>query len=568
MEDFVKPADEIDIEEVMCKIRANLKNQGEGLNISAINNEPNENGKTPLSPSIQKDLDYINSNWDVHNRTYSISSHRQVIGKALVKGRNLIHGEVRRYVDPTIWKQTDFNSSVVRILNESVKKIAEMYSDLIEVRKSIDRFQECISKHIETTSNIQPVIYSKLDEWRSQSQTKIASEMDERLAQTQTKIASEMDERLAQSQTKIASEMDERLAQTQTKIASEMDERLVQSQTEIASEMDERLAQTQTKMASEMDERLAQTQSLISSQIEEWRSQTQAKITSEMDEMLSQTKVKIASEIDDKVRAVISAMNEDIENKAWLAGVLERRTEKSLEMSPESLNGQNSEINYFVFEEQFRGSRAEIKKRQSAFLKYFLGCKNVLDIGCGRGELLELLKEHGIDGHGIDIDENMVNFCKSRGLDVEMVDARSYLYRQEDKSLDCIFIDQVVEHLDSDYLIKMLESCYKKLIYGGTIIVETVNPLSFFSFANFYIDMSHKRPVHPETLRFLMTSVGFRDFETVFISPVTDEIRLKKMMKEGLTEGDGKLIDIYNYNIELLNNILYGPQDYMIAAKR
>jgi 2-polyprenyl-3-methyl-5-hydroxy-6-metoxy-1,4-benzoquinol methylase len=526
MEDIETRADEIDIEEVMCKIRANIKNQGDcGIdpNNSIICSEPNDNGKTPPSADIQKDLNYINFNWDVHNRTYSISTHRQVIGKALVKGRNLINGEVRRYVDPMIWKQTDFNSSVVRILNESTKKIAVMYSDLMEVRKSKDVFRECISKHMETTSNITSVISSQIDERLSQTQAKIASELEDRLSQTQAKIASELEDRLSQTQAKIASELEDRLSQTQAKIASELEDRL---------------------------------------------SQTQAKITSELEDRLSQTQAKNALEIDDKVRVVISAMNEDIENKAWLACVLERRNEKSLEMPRESLKGQNDEINYFVFEEQFRGSRADIKNRQSAFLKYFIGSKNVLDIGCGRGELLELLKEHEIEGRGIDIDENMINFCKSRGFDVEMTDALSYLDRLEDKSLDCIFIDQVVEHLNSDYLIRMLEFCYKKLIYGGTIIVETVNPLSFFSLANFYIDLSHKRPVHPETLRFLMTSVRFRDIETVFISPVTDETRLKKMMKEGLTEGDAKLIDIYNHNIELLNSILYGPQDYMIVAKK
>ena len=107
-------------------------------------------------------------------------------------------------------------------------------------------------------------------------------------------------------------------------------------------------------------------------------------------------------------------------------------------------------------------------------------------------------------------------------------DAISYLEAQEDKSLDGIFIDQVVEHLEAGYR-PASGLCHQNLKFGYFIVVETVNPLSFVSFVNFYIDLTHKRPVHPETLQFLLSAAGFRESEKKFFSPVSDQSRLKKI---------------------------------------
>ncbi|MCK4732419.1 MAG: class I SAM-dependent methyltransferase [Methanophagales archaeon] len=226
-------------------------------------------------------------------------------------------------------------------------------------------------------------------------------------------------------------------------------------------------------------------------------------------------------------------------------------------------------MNFFVFEEKFRGAREDIKERQLKFLEYSQGCKNVLDIGCGRGEFLEISKENGINAKGIDINEDMVGYCQSKGLNVEKADAIEYLEKIEDKSLDSIFLDQVVEHLEAKYLIKLLELCYKKLKFGYYIVIETVNPLSLTSFANFYLDLSHKKPIHPETLKFLFESVGFREIEVKFFSPIPDEYKLKKVgIGENIGEKGREIIEAYNYNIEKLNGILYGYQDYAVIGKK
>jgi O-antigen chain-terminating methyltransferase len=115
----------------------------------------------------------------------------------------------------------------------------------------------------------------------------------------------------------------------------------------------------------------------------------------------------------------------------------------------------------------------------------------------------------------------------------------------------------------------MLAACYKKLRCGGTIVVETVNPLSLASFFNFYLDMSHHKPVHPLTLNFLLESAGFRSNEIKYFSPIPDEVKLQKIqIPEKISEPDQKILSTYNCNVEQLNNLLWGPRDYAIIGRK
>jgi O-antigen chain-terminating methyltransferase len=295
------------------------------------------------------------------------------------------------------------------------------------------------------------------------------------------------------------------------------------------------------------------------------------KITQKIDNAIREIEDKIDSHLETRCNERFSLIDEDIHSRTWLAHILDERIAKGqtqtrfdLKQSPDV-----GEINYFLFEEQFRGSPPEIKQRQKVFLPYFEKCSRVLDIGCGRGEFLEILKENNIGGIGVDLDTDMVAYCTSHRLDVEQGDAISYLEKCEDKSLDGIFIDQVVEHLEPEYLVRLLTLCYQKLNCGYYLVIETVNPLSFVSFVNFYIDMTHKKPVHPETLQYLLNASGFSECERKYLSPVSDEKRLKKITNlSTLDKSAEKNVEIYNQNIELLNAVLFGAQDYAVIAKR
>jgi 2-polyprenyl-3-methyl-5-hydroxy-6-metoxy-1,4-benzoquinol methylase len=280
-------------------------------------------------------------------------------------------------------------------------------------------------------------------------------------------------------------------------------------------------------------------------------------------------KNEIKSMVSKEVESVISSIDLDLDNKAWLSRILESRMPKEYKQVTCPSGTTDSEINYYVFEERFRGSRDNILKHNTNFVDYFANCTNVLDIGCGRGEFLELARDRGINARGIDINEDMINFCKSKGLNVELKDAMEALCEIDDKTLDGIFISQVVEHLSPDYLINMLNLCNRKMKYGFYIIIETVNPLSLFSLANFFIDLSHVKPVHPETLKFLLDTTGFREIETKFLSSVPSEMKLQKLSDNSSSADISKsMIEICNQNIDLINNALYGAQDYAVIGKK
>ncbi len=277
---------------------------------------------------------------------------------------------------------------------------------------------------------------------------------------------------------------------------------------------------------------------------------------------------KIKEEIDVKVNETITAINRDIENKAWLANLLDKRVKTKLG-EPLPAKQTHEAVNYLLFEEKYRGSIEEIKSRQNMFLEYFKNSQNVLDIGCGRGEFLMLLKENGISAKGIDINEDMVRYCQKNGLDVQKTDALSYLNSLEDKLLDGVFSGQVIEHLQPNDLINLVKLCYDKMKYGTYFIAETVNPLCLGIFStNFYLDLSHIKPVHPETIKFLLESAGFREIQFKFFSPFPEEARLKNIEPTDLPEKLKKDFEVLNQNINKLNDMIYGFRDYAVIGKK
>jgi len=417
--------DEINVEEIMRQIRENIRKRKESgaytQEMEALINEPLQApcGATGAGQDdLQQNLNYINSNWDVHAE-YNISSHRPILGRLFAWGRQLIHGEVRRYVDLLAGKQSEFNANVVRVLNS------------------------CISG-----------FDSKIN-------------------------------------------------------------------------------------------------------------------VSGFDSKVNEAVASVNRDIDSKVNEAVASVNRDIENKAWLANLLDKRIKKNL-TKPLPLEPTNDVMNYFLFEEKFRGSSEEIKKRQSIFLEYFKKCQNVLDIGCGRGEFLSLLKENGIGAKGIDINDDMVQHCKKSGLDVQKAEALSYLQSLDDKLLDGVFSGQLVEHLQPEQLISLVKLSYDKMKFGTYFIAETINPLCLSVFAaSFYMDLSHVKPVHPETIKFLLESVGFTDIEFKFFSPFPEAAKLSKLTtKDGMSDEEKVRLEAMNQNIDKLNSLLYGYQDYAVIAKK
>ncbi len=219
-------------------------------------------------------------------------------------------------------------------------------------------------------------------------------------------------------------------------------------------------------------------------------------------------------------------------------------------------------IDYFDFENRFRGSRKDIKNSQRIYVPYFENRNNVVDLGCGRGEFVELMMEHGVGVRGIDLYAPFVEYCKMLHLPVEQQDMIQFL-RQQD-SVDGIFLGQVVEHITIEQIIELCMLAYEKLQPGCYLIMETQNPRSLAIYTNaFWIDPSHKKPVHPLTLQYIAEKQGFSDVQILYTesSRLPDEIPRLSDKEEGREHE-------FDVAMQQVSNLLYGSQDYALIARK
>ena len=180
----------------------------------------------------------------------------------------------------------------------------------------------------------------------------------------------------------------------------------------------------------------------------------------------------------------------------------------------------DEKFDYFMFEQRFRGDVTLIKQRQEAYLEFFRGKQNVIDLGCGRGEFVELLTEHGIQATGIDMNEDMIDFCRDRGINVVQANLFDYLEGIADRSIDGIFAAQVVEHLTPQQIMGFIGLCGSKLKSAGVVVAETVNANCPYALGNFYLDPTHVKPVPFGLLRFMFEQEAFDIREIRFSGPV------------------------------------------------
>jgi SAM-dependent methyltransferase len=165
---------------------------------------------------------------------------------------------------------------------------------------------------------------------------------------------------------------------------------------------------------------------------------------------------------------------------------------------------------YVAFEQLFRGPAERVAELQQPYLALVADHQPVLDVGCGRGEFLELLTAEGIAARGVDGDAGMVARCRALGLEVEHGDVNEHLAGLPDGSLGTIFSAQVIEHLPHEELRRLLELSLRKLAPGGLFIAETVNPHRISSLKTFWVDLTHQHPIFPEVALAICAIAGFR----------------------------------------------------------
>ena len=230
---------------------------------------------------------------------------------------------------------------------------------------------------------------------------------------------------------------------------------------------------------------------------------------------------------------------------------------------------------YVGFENLYRGSRDEIRGRLLEYLPLFDGASDVLDIGCGRGEFLDLLRERDIPARGVGINAEMVKECRARGLDASAADALTHLDALEDESLGGLFAAQVVEHLQPDYLVRLLDVAGRKLRPGARIVLETINPRCWFAFFDAYVrDITHVRPLHPDTLTYLLGASGFQRTTVRYLTPYPDDGKLQRIPppdRLGTAAADRSLaaaVETFNGNVDRLNDLLFTHLDYAAIGER
>lgn len=209
------------------------------------------------------------------------------------------------------------------------------------------------------------------------------------------------------------------------------------------------------------------------------------------------------------------------------------------------------DLMYFRLEENFRGSREQVKEWQKIYLpyinKYCVGTSDspILDLGCGRGEWLELLKQNDKVAFGVDFNLYMVQLCDSLGLKVYQQEILTFLKEQKENYLGAITGFHLIEHLSFQNMLTLLKESFRVLKSGGILILETPNPEnmhigSWF----FYQDPTHLHPIPPNTLEFLVKEEGFNIIEIVRLRP----------------------LEIQGLENELLKKMFFGPTEYALIA--
>jgi O-antigen chain-terminating methyltransferase len=209
-------------------------------------------------------------------------------------------------------------------------------------------------------------------------------------------------------------------------------------------------------------------------------------------------------------------------------------------------------LDWMRFSGVFRGSEERIRSSQQLYIDRFKGtAREILDIGCGRGEFLEAARNAGLDARGIDLSEESVRLCGAKGLKAEVADLFEHLRGQVDRSIAGVYCSQVVEHLPPNRLPEMIQLLGEKVSPGGLVALETPNPECLAIFAtHFYIDPTHTRPVPAVLLRFYLEEAGFGNIEIVKLEPAVQSIPALAELPAGVREA------------------LFGGLDYALFARK
>jgi 2-polyprenyl-3-methyl-5-hydroxy-6-metoxy-1,4-benzoquinol methylase len=321
----------------------------------------------------------------------------------------------------------------------------------------------------------------------------------------------------------------------------------------------------------------------LSSLLSEEQHQSRARMDSELakaynavSQEIEQLKAQIFSQMHDEVER---AFNLYTETSRTFGSILPRLVQLDLFLdqvrrdlpdapSPSRLADLPSPLEalYPALEEAFRGSIDEVRQRLIPYLEDIKATPPVgpvLDIGCGRGELLSLLAEEGIDAYGVDHLRANVEHCRAQGLAIEAVDAFEHLSGLSPASLRAVTAIHLIEHLDFPDQVALIDYAYRALAPEGILILETPNPENLVVASwTFYLDPTHRKPLPPQLLEFL---VGVRGFSKIEVRRL---IRKRSPVEFPWNYGASSPSPDVALVADALQRHLSAPPDYAILARK
>lgn len=219
-----------------------------------------------------------------------------------------------------------------------------------------------------------------------------------------------------------------------------------------------------------------------------------------------------------------------------------------------------------LFDWRERGSYEHVLDKLSMYRPYIEGHAPLLDLGCGRGEFLDLARQAGISAYGVDLSDESIADAHARGFDVRHEDLFEHLRTVAAESLGAVVSSQVVEHLPAERLSELFDLISRVLRSGGICIIETPNPATFATHVqSFWRDPTHIRPVPAEALKFWAKTSGLAVDRILYSAQVPAADRLQKVPDP---EGESAVVLAFNRLVEQLNELLYGYQDYALIATK
>ena len=309
-------------------------------------------------------------------------------------------------------------------------------------------------------------------------------------------------------------------------------------------------------MQARMDEAVRQTADAVRAELDDQRtSMTELRaIGDRLDQMLGRVHADLADQkriVLDQHRSVAKLMDDSRRRVAATQAVA---------ATDGAAKARSVDAAYAAFEERFRGAPEEIKARLAIYLPLIreAGAGSmeapVLDVGCGRGDWLDLLRTSGLTATGVDLNTMNLDDCRKCGLDVVEGDAVQYLRSVADECFGAVTAMHVVEHLPFTEFVALLEEAYRVLRPGGVLVLETPNPENLLvGSCNFWFDPTHQRPLPPATLCFFVEAHGFERMDVLRLHPYPDSERLE--------EGEGEVV-------RRINQMFYGPQDFAVVARK